>query len=60
MKSNPYEHLLNHDVLKGGLLASLIGLLPSIGTGAFTLSRISRTASISPPAAAWAKIESPR
>lgn len=37
MKSNPYEHLLNHDVLKGGLLTSLIGLLPSIGTGAFYL-----------------------
>lgn len=37
MKSNPYEHLLNHDGLKGGLLASLIGLLPSIGTGAFYL-----------------------
>lgn len=61
MKSNPYEHLLNHDVLKGGLLASLIGLLPSIGTGAFYLNREPRArASISPPAAAWAKIESPR
>ena len=37
MKSNPYEHLLNPDVLKGGLVASLFGLLPSIGTGAFYL-----------------------
>lgn len=37
MKSNPYEHLLSHDALKGGLLASLFGLLPSIGIGAFYL-----------------------
>ena len=37
MKSNPYEHLLNPDVLKGGLVASLFGLLPPIGTGAFYL-----------------------
>lgn len=33
MKSNPYEHFLNPDVLKGGLAASLFGLLPTIGTG---------------------------
>lgn len=37
MKSSPFEHLLNPDVLKGGLVASLFGLLPSIGTGAFYL-----------------------
>lgn len=37
MKSNPYEHLLNPEVLKGGLVASLFGLLPSIGTGTFYL-----------------------
>lgn len=60
MKSNPYERLLNPDVLKGGLVASLFGLLPSIGTGAFYLIENLATASISPPAAAWAKIESPR
>lgn len=34
MKSNPYEHLLNPDVLKGGLVASLFGSLPTIVTGA--------------------------
>lgn len=37
MKSNPYEHLLNSDALRGGLVASLLGLLPSIGTGVFYL-----------------------
>lgn len=34
MKSSPFEHLLNPDVLKGGLVASLFGSLPAIGTGA--------------------------
>lgn len=37
MKSSPYEHFLNPKVLEGGLVASLFGLLPTIGTGAVYL-----------------------
>lgn len=37
MKFNLNRHVPNSEVLKGGLLASLFGLLPTIGTGAVYL-----------------------
>ena len=58
MKFNLKRYISSPDILKGGLLASLFGLLPTIGLGAEYLF-INVTHGIdSPRTAAWAKDES--